>query len=159
MSNRFVLLLIALFTVSFIAVIFDKPVITNGDFVVINYSAVAGNMTFKESTVNFTVGAGQVLTGLEVGVLGMRAGQVKNLILPPSLAYGDYNPDLVFSVPVSFFNEHNHSLPVIGEKVTLNGAEGFVINLTDEEVIIDTNNPLSGLIFNFTIKVLKVVKS
>jgi FKBP-type peptidyl-prolyl cis-trans isomerase len=36
----------------------------------------------------FTVGAGDVLTGLNLGLVGMREGGLRRLVLPPTLAYG-----------------------------------------------------------------------
>jgi len=53
----------------------------------------------------FTLGAGQVIRGWEVGVPGMRVGGVRRLVIPPSMAYGDQragsippNTTLVFEI-------------------------------------------------------------
>lgn len=37
----------------------------------------------------FVVGAGQVIKGWDQGVVGMKAGGARRLIVPPDLAYGD----------------------------------------------------------------------
>ncbi len=37
----------------------------------------------------FTIGAGDVLKGFSIGVLGMREGGVRTLVIPPAYAYGD----------------------------------------------------------------------
>jgi FKBP-type peptidyl-prolyl cis-trans isomerase 2 len=45
-----------------------------------------GNETVYH-TLNFTVGAGSVITGFDRGVLGMKVGETKNITVPPSLGY------------------------------------------------------------------------
>jgi FKBP-type peptidyl-prolyl cis-trans isomerase FkpA len=58
-----------------------------------------------QTPLSFTLGAGQVIRGWEQGVLGMKAGGVRRLIIPPSLAYGQSrfgpippNATLVFEI-------------------------------------------------------------
>ncbi len=46
----------------------------------------------------FTVGAGQYVKGFEQGVIGMRAGGQRRVIVPPELAYGANPPS---GVPVN----------------------------------------------------------
>jgi FKBP-type peptidyl-prolyl cis-trans isomerase FkpA len=53
----------------------------------------------------FTIGAGQVIPGMEQGVVGMKVGGTRNLIIPSSMAYGSAgygaippNAALVFTV-------------------------------------------------------------
>jgi len=56
----------------------------------------------------FTIGAGQVITGWDEGVKGMREGGRRKLVLPPAMAYGEAgappdipaNATLVFDVEV-----------------------------------------------------------
>ncbi|HEU0015431.1 MAG TPA: FKBP-type peptidyl-prolyl cis-trans isomerase [Longimicrobium sp.] len=63
--------------------------------------------TAAQSPFSFTVGAGQVIEGWDEGVVGMKVGGRRQLIIPPSLGYGsqDYGPIpgnsiLVFTVEV-----------------------------------------------------------
>ncbi len=67
----------------------------NGDTVLVHYSGYLEDGTKFDSSVDrgtpfeFTIGAGQVISGWEIGVSGMKVGEVRRLILPPAFAYGE----------------------------------------------------------------------
>ncbi|MDP8012386.1 MAG: FKBP-type peptidyl-prolyl cis-trans isomerase [Thermoplasmata archaeon] len=50
------------------------------------------------SPLNFTVGSGQVIQGLNNGVIGMAPGETKIIVVPPSEGYS-YNASLVHEIP------------------------------------------------------------
>lgn len=57
------------------------------------------------SPFSFTLGSGQVISGWEEGLLGMRAGGFRRIVIPPSMAYGSArrsaippNSTLIFDV-------------------------------------------------------------
>ncbi len=59
----------------------------------------------RNSTFKFTLGKGEVIKGWDEGVKGMRTGDIRKLVIPPQLAYGDRkkakipaNSTLVFEV-------------------------------------------------------------
>jgi FKBP-type peptidyl-prolyl cis-trans isomerase len=66
----------------------------DGDKVVVHFVGwlAEGRRQFDtsrgRSPLDFTVGAGHVIRGLERGVVGMRAGGKRRLSVPASLAYG-----------------------------------------------------------------------
>lgn len=43
---------------------------------------------FDANQFAFTVGAGTIIKGFDMGVTGMKVGGIRRLIIPPSLAYG-----------------------------------------------------------------------
>ncbi|KAI7798785.1 peptidyl-prolyl cis-trans isomerase FKBP9 precursor [Triplophysa rosa] len=66
-----------------------------GDFVKYHYNAtlmdgthIGSTNTFGK-TYNVVLGAGQVVIGMEQGLLGMCVGEKRKLVIPPHLAYGE----------------------------------------------------------------------
>lgn len=67
----------------------------DGDMVTVNYTGTLDNGTKFDSSLNpgrtpfvFTLGAQQVIAGWDQGVLGMKVGGTRELVIPPSLGYG-----------------------------------------------------------------------
>jgi FKBP-type peptidyl-prolyl cis-trans isomerase FkpA len=75
------------------------------------YSATASDnkgAQFDAGTFSFTLGAGQVISGFDQGVLGMKVGGKRTLLIPSSMGYGSTgsgsippNAGLVFEVSLS----------------------------------------------------------
>lgn len=66
----------------------------NGDIITVNYLGALKNGSKFDSSYDrgtpfdFTLGAGRVIPGWEVGVLGMKIGEKRKLTIPSELAYG-----------------------------------------------------------------------
>jgi len=84
-----------------------------GDSVTVNYVGSLTNGTVFDASANhgttgftFNLGAGQVIKGWDQGIVGMKVGGKRTLVIPASLAYGSQavgnvipaNSDLVFQV-------------------------------------------------------------
>ncbi len=66
----------------------------NGDSVTVNYVGTLTDGTVFDSSIarnqpfTFTIGAGQVIKGWDMGIAGMKVGGERKLVIPPSLGYG-----------------------------------------------------------------------
>jgi FKBP-type peptidyl-prolyl cis-trans isomerase len=66
------------------------PEAKEGDAVEVDYTGYLADGTFFESsTFTLTIGQGQVIQGWELGLVGMKVGGERRLIIPPDLAYGE----------------------------------------------------------------------
>ncbi len=60
-----------------------------GQSVSVRYTGWLANGTqFDAGTIPFTLGRGQVIAGWDQGIVGMRVGERRRLLIPPSLGYG-----------------------------------------------------------------------
>lgn len=74
----------------------------NGQSVSVNYTGMLTNGTVFDSNVDpkfghvkaftFSLGAGMVIKGWDEGVLGMKVGEKRHLVIPAELAYGARSP-------------------------------------------------------------------
>ncbi|PIP15435.1 MAG: peptidylprolyl isomerase [Candidatus Portnoybacteria bacterium CG_4_8_14_3_um_filter_44_15] len=91
----------------------------NGDTVSVHYVGTLEDGTKFDSSVDrgqpfsFTLGAGQVIPGWDLGVAGMKVGEVRKLIIPSVFAYGEQgvsgvippNAVLIFEVQMLGINQ------------------------------------------------------
>jgi FKBP-type peptidyl-prolyl cis-trans isomerase len=66
----------------------------NGQTVSVDYTGWLADGTKFDSSldrgqpITFTLGGGQIIPGFDEGVVGMKVGETRRLIIPPDLAYG-----------------------------------------------------------------------
>lgn len=110
----------------------------------------------------FVCGAGMMIRGFDAAVANMEVGEIKEIRLAPSEAYGERDPLLVFTVPIS-------QLPgsedlTIGEQVYLRNTYGQpfpakVLDKTAMTITFDANHEMAGKELNFTIELIGVTEA
>jgi peptidyl-prolyl cis-trans isomerase B (cyclophilin B) len=108
------------------------------------------------SPLSFTVGAGEVIVGLEEAVRGLEAGDTDTVTVPPDKAYGEYDPEKVREYDPETFEAMVGRPPAVGVHVEAqNGLHGDVTAVADT-VQVDFNHELAGRRLRFELEVLAV---
>lgn len=107
----------------------------------------------------FICGAGQMIKGFDAAVADMKVGEIKEIHLMPEEAYGQPNPDAIFTLEIE-------QLPgaedlTVGQQVYLSNQYGqpFPVKVTakDEKTItFDANHEMAGKELNFKIELVEV---
>ncbi len=136
-----------------------------GDTVRIHYTGRLPDGTEFDSSVGreplqFELGAGQIIPGLENGIVGMAEGATGTVTVPFAEAYGPRQDEAVQTVERSVIPSHIDLQ--IGGQLQANDGEGNVMVLTimafdDETVTLDANHPLAGKDLVFDIELLEIV--
>jgi len=104
----------------------------------------------------FIMGKGQVIPGLEKGLTGMNEGESSDLMIPAADAYGDYNEEAIQTLPIDQFEgvELKDGLTLYGQSEDGQTTQVTVKSFTETDVNIDFNHPMAGkdLMFSVTVK-------
>jgi FKBP-type peptidyl-prolyl cis-trans isomerase 2 len=136
-----------------------------GDTVRIHYTGTLDDgTTFDTSSgrapLEFTVGSGQIIPGLDRAIAGMSVGEKKTVDVPAAEAYGDRNPEGVQSVPRTEVPDHIPLDP--GTQLEVQTGDGrtlpvTVADVTEEKVVLDANHPLAGKDLTFEVELVEIV--
>ncbi len=96
---------------------------------------------------SFTIGNGEIIKGLENGVVGMKAGDAKTITIAPEEGYGHRNEDQVIKI-------RRDELPpeediAVGRILQYRNENGHMVSLVvseadEETVTLDANHPFAG---------------
>lgn len=107
----------------------------------------------------FVCGAGMMIKGFDAAVANMDVGQIINVHLMPSEAYGEADPAAIFTVELAQMpgaEELN-----VGQQVYLQTAQGQpvpvkVIEKDETTITFDANHEMAGKELNFKIELVEV---
>lgn len=149
--------------------------VTDGSIITFHYSILDEKGEVVESTrnedpVSCVWGDGDLLIGVERALKGVEAGAEIRLTLDPEEAFGDYDPEGIFSIPREEIPEGEELQPgewisillepeeSDGEEVEEEEHEARIVSVDDSEVILDANHPLAGRPVTFELEVLEVTE-
>ncbi len=131
-----------------------------GDTVRVHYTGKLSDGTVFDSSaegepLEFTLGEGRVIPGFEQAIDGMEPGQDQEVMIQSDQAYGDWQEQLVFTVPRG---QVPPSLePFVGQRLQITrGGQAMPVvvqSLDENSITLDANHPLAGkdLIFSLTL--------
>ncbi len=136
-----------------------------GDTVRIHYAGTLEDGTTFDSSagrdpLEFTVGSGQIIPGLDRAIPGMAVGDTKVVEVPHMEAYGPHNPEARQAIPRETVPA---DLPVDpGTRLAMRTQDGrdvsvTVVEATETELVLDANHPLAGKDLTFEIELVEIV--
>eukprot|EP00033_Pygsuia_biforma_P006779 GCRY01007652.1.p1 GENE.GCRY01007652.1~~GCRY01007652.1.p1 ORF type:complete len:144 (-),score=2.62 GCRY01007652.1:82-471(-) len=119
---------------------------------------VIDSNTDKEP-IKFVQGTGEIIAGLEKGIVGMEAGETKNIKVLAKDAYGEHDPKLKETLPISDFEGIDLEIGLVLEADGENGEiiKATVTDVTKDEVTVDYNHPLAGCDLDFKVTIHSVL--
>ncbi len=135
--------------------------VRNGDKVSVDYKGTLEDGTVFDSSegrepIEFRVGVGEVIKGLDKGVVGMAEGEEKRIRVPPEEAYGPRRDDLVGKIRSEQLAGADVKPGSVLPVRTPEGkaVEATVVEVSEDGVIVDLNHRLAGQTLNFEVRLV-----
>ncbi|MGJ8544410.1 MAG: FKBP-type peptidyl-prolyl cis-trans isomerase [Sulfitobacter sp.] len=138
--------------------------VKTGDTVAIHYTGtLLDGTTFDSSEgrdpLEFVVGSGQIIPGLDKALPGMAEGEKKVVKIGSDEAYGPLNPEMRQAVPREGIPA---DIPLeIGTQLQMQTPDGqalpvMVVEVDEATVTLDANHPLAGKDLQFDFEVVSI---
>lgn len=143
----------------------ESTIAGTGDTVRVHYTGKLEDGTVFDTShdrqpLEFEVGAGKTIPGLEESVKGMRVGETKEAHLKPEEAFGHFRNELVHTIARNNFPA-DRDLEVGQQfKAAGFGRENLIVTVVDisgSEVTIDANHPLAGKNLVLEVQLVEIV--
>jgi peptidylprolyl isomerase len=135
-----------------------------GDTIKVHYTGTLNDGTVFDTSLErepleFTIGQGQLISGFEQAVIGMKVGDSKIINIPANEAYGPYRDDLVITVNLSQLPDNTE----VGQQLQMMETDGSVlvvtvIDISETTATLDANHSLAGEELIFEIEIIGIEK-
>jgi FKBP-type peptidyl-prolyl cis-trans isomerase SlyD len=104
----------------------------------------------------FIIGKGQLIPGLEKQLVGMEAGETADILVKAEEAYGLKDEEAVQQLPREQFEgiELEKGMSLYGQGQNGETIQVTVVDFDDKTVTVDFNHPLAGKDLMFNVKVV-----
>jgi len=104
----------------------------------------------------FVMGKGQIIPGLEKGLVGMNEGDTADILVKAEDAYGQRDEEAIQKLPKEQFEgiELQKGMQLYGQGQQGETIQVTVVDFDDKEVTVDFNHPLAGKDLMFNVKVV-----
>jgi peptidylprolyl isomerase len=136
-----------------------------GDKVKVHYTGTLTSGEMFDSSagrepLEFTVGAGQMISGFDAAIPGMAVGEKKSIQILPEEAYGERSDDAMIEFPKELIPSDIQL--EVGMQLSLRDQSGrpvpvTVAELKEEVIILDANHQLAGKTLVFEIELVEIV--
>ena len=140
--------------------------VKKGDVVKVHYTGKLENgeqfdSSIGKDTLEFTVGAGQMIAGFDAALPGMKVGDKKTVNIPAKDGYGETDETAIIQFPKE--NVPAEMKLEIGQQLNLSDEHGnpfpvVVIEIKDDIVVLDANHFLAGKDLVFDIELMEIGK-
>ncbi|WP_413436826.1 peptidylprolyl isomerase [Sulfuriferula sp. GW1] len=117
--------------------------------------------SFGDAPITLTLGDGTLTPNLERWLIGVALGERHVFQLDPLQAFGEYNAELVQSLPLSDFPPDEAPLADSVVEFSLpNGSTlaGRILALTETHARVDFNHLLAGLPIEFEVEIIEICR-
>jgi peptidylprolyl isomerase len=135
-----------------------------GDMVKVHYTGRFEDGSLFDSSrdrgpLQFTLGNEEMIPGFENAIIGMKKGDTKTARIVANEAYGPYIDDMVMRVDkdkVPADMELKTGLMLKIRQPEGNAINVMVTDISDDEVVLDANQPLAGKDLEFDIELIHI---
>jgi FKBP-type peptidyl-prolyl cis-trans isomerase SlyD len=140
----------------------ERLTVTDGLVVSLDYSlSLEDDNNVVDSSeggepLEFIQGEGQIITGLEAHLYGMSVGEEKDVVVGPTEAYGDVDPEAFQQIALDNFPQDMVVEPGMALQLQDdrgNHFQAYVAEVSPEGVLLDFNHPLAGRTLHFKVKI------
>lgn len=138
----------------------------SGSTVAIHYTVRLEDGQLVETTtdrdpIEVTIGANQIMPGVERALMAMTAGQKSKVTIPADSAYGPHDEKLVQVMARSELPDEMSEKLQVGQMLKSTGPNGqelrlTVTALTDADATFDANHPLAGHDLTFELELVTI---